>query len=157
MQRNAAVRHIGRMTVLEMPIHVGVHETEDDGLVAHQRLVMALGIRDGLLVLAAVRHLIQDMTGFPVLVLHLFDILNPEIRNTHRQTIVEAYTAVFDSCGETRHTAHLLGNRNRFRLHFVNDLVRQRQVHQRIAVFVTAEIGRIAVEVFAQTVTAVNH
>ena len=42
MQRDAAVRHEGGMTVLEMPVHVGIDETEDDGLVAHQRLVVTL-------------------------------------------------------------------------------------------------------------------
>ena len=39
----------------------------------------------------------------------------------------------------------------------MNDLIGQGEVHEGIAVFVTAEIRRIAVEVFAQTVTAVDH
>ena len=157
MQRDTAVRHEGRMTVLEMPVHIGVHETEDDGLIAHERLVMTLRIRYGFLILTTVRHFKQDMTGFPVLILHLFDILNPEIRNTHCQTIVETYTAIGYRTCQARHTAHLLRNRDGIGFHFVDHLIGQRQIHQGITIFVSVEVRRIAVEVFAQTVRAIDH
>ena len=157
MQRDAAVRHEGRMTVLEVPVHIGINKTEDDGLIAHERLVVTLGIRDGLLILTTIRHLKQDMTGFPVLILHFLDILNPEIRNTHRQTIIESYTAIGYRTCQPRHAAHFLRNCDGIGFHFVNDLIGKRQIHERITIFVSVEIGRIAIEVFAQTVRAVNH
>ena len=124
MKRNAAIYHIRRMAVLEMPVHVGVHEAEDDGLVANQRLIMALCVRDRLLVFAPVRHLEQNMPGFPILVFLLFDILDPEIRNTHRQTIIEAHTAVFYLRCQARHAAHLFRNSDCIRLHLMDHFVR---------------------------------
>ena len=157
MQRYSAVGHVGRMTVLEVPVHVGVHEAEDDGLVAYECLVVTLGVGDGLLVLAAVGHLIEDMTGFPVLILNLFDILDPEIGNTHGQTVVKSHAAVRYRASETRHAGHLFGDGDGIGFDLMNDLVSQREVHERIAVFVTVEVRRIAVEVLAQTVTAVDH
>ena len=145
------------MAVLEMPVHIGVHEAEDDGLVAHKRLVVTLGIGDGLLVLAAVGHLEEDMTGFPVLVLDLLDIFDPEIGNTHRQTIVETDASVLYLRSQARHTAHLFGDRDGTGFDLMNHFVGEGQIHDRVAVFVTVEIRAVAVEVFTQTVRAVDH
>ena len=151
MQRYTAVGHIGRMAMFEMPVHVGVHEPEDDGLVPDERLVMALGIGDGLLVLSAVGHLKEDVSGFPVLVLDLLDILDPEIGDTHRQTIVEADTAVLDRRGESGHAGHLFGDGDSVGFDLMDDLVREGEVHECIAIFVAVEIRGIAVEILSQT------
>ena len=145
------------MAVLEMPVHIGVHEAEDDGLVAHKRLVMALGIGDSLLVLAAVGHLEEDMTGFPVFILDLLDIFDPEIGNTHRQTIVETDAAVLYLRCQARHAAHLFGDRDGIGFDLMNHFVGKGKIHDGITVFVTVEIRAVAVEVFPQTVRAVDH
>ena len=39
----------------------------------------------------------------------------------------------------------------------MDHLIGQRQIHQRITIFVSVEVRRIAVEVFAQTVRAIDH
>ena len=149
MQGYTAVCHIGRVTVLEMPVHIRIHEAEDNRLVAYQRLIVALRVGDGLLVLAPVRHLKQDMSGFPVFVLHLFDILDPEIRNTHRQAVIEAYTAIFYLRSQTRHAAHLLCDGDSIGLYLMNHFVSECQIHDRVAVFVAAEVRAVTVEVLA--------
>ena len=68
MQGQAAVDHVSRIAFLHMPIHVGIDQAEDDGLVAHQRLVMAFGIADGLFVVTAVGQFPIQMARFPVFV-----------------------------------------------------------------------------------------
>ena len=96
VQGNATVDHIGGVAMLKMPVHVGIDEAEDDGLVAYECLIVALGIRDGLLGLTTVGHLVEDVSGFPVLVAHLLDILDPVIRYTDSQTVVETHTTILD-------------------------------------------------------------
>ena len=140
-----------------MPVHIRIHETEDDRLVAYQRLVMALRVGDGLLVLAAVGHLIEYMSGLPVFVLHLFDILDPEIRNTHRQAVIEAHASVFYLRSQTRHAAHLFRDGDSVRFDLMDHFVGKRQVHDRVAVFVAVEIAAVPVEVFTQTMRAIDH
>ncbi len=45
-----------------VPVHIGIDQPEDDGLVAHQCLVVALGIGDGLFIGAPVGNLPPDGT-----------------------------------------------------------------------------------------------
>ncbi len=44
VQGDASLCHIVDILLREMPIHIGVDETEDDGLVAHQCLVVTLAV-----------------------------------------------------------------------------------------------------------------
>ena len=155
MQRYTTVHHISGMTMLKMPIHICVHKTEDNRLIAHQSLIMTLGITNRFLILTAVRHLVKDMTRFPILILHLLDILNPEIRNTHRQTIIKSHTSVFYCRSQTRHTTHLFGYTNSIGLHLVNNLVGQSEIHNRIAILITIEITGITIKILTQTMTLV--
>ena len=41
---DGTIDHIGGVSVLEMPVHIGVRKAEDDGLVTHQCLIVALGV-----------------------------------------------------------------------------------------------------------------
>ena len=61
------------ITLLEMPVHVGIYQSEYDGLVSNECLVVAFGIRNRRLVGTAVGNLPEHGTGFPVLV---FQFLN---------------------------------------------------------------------------------
>ena len=157
VQRDTAVHHIGRVTFLEVPIHIRIAEAEDDGLVAYQCLVMALGIGDGLLILTAVGHLIEDMSRLPVLVAHLFDILNPEIWNTHCQSVVKAHTAVLDRISQTRHTRHIFGDGDGVLLHLVYEFVSKSEVANCVAIFVAVVVARIVHKVLTQTVALIHH
>ena len=60
MQGNTAVNHVVLVALLEVPVHVGIDEAEDDGLVAYQCLVVTLAIGDGLLVGTAVLDFPED-------------------------------------------------------------------------------------------------
>ena len=52
-----------------MPVHIGVNKTEDNCLVAYKCLIVTLGIRDCLLVLATVGEFPEDFRWFPILIL----------------------------------------------------------------------------------------
>ena len=54
---NTPVSHKVLVALLEVPIHVGVNESEHYCLVAHESLVMAFAVADGLFVSTAVFHL----------------------------------------------------------------------------------------------------
>ena len=136
VEGDTTVHHISRVSVLEVPIHIGVDESEDDGFVAHECLVVALGVRDGLLVLASVGHLVEDMPCFPVFVAHFLDVLYPEVGYAHGEAIVKAHAAILDGTSESGHAGHLLGDSNRLGFHLVNEFVRQSEVHDSIAVLV---------------------
>ena len=97
------------------------------------------------------------MSGFPVLVAHLLDILDPEVGNTHRQTVVEAHAAFALRACQSGHSRHILSNGDGVFLHFVDQFVRQREIADCITIFVAVEITAIAVEILAQTVAEVHH
>ena len=44
MQSNAAMHAFVLISLLEVPIHIGIYQTEDDGLIAHESLIVTLGI-----------------------------------------------------------------------------------------------------------------
>ena len=48
MQSNTTMSHFVFITLLEMPVHICINQTEDDSFIAHQCLVMTLTVRDGL-------------------------------------------------------------------------------------------------------------
>lgn len=55
-----------------MRVHLLVHEPERNGLVADKGLVMTLGVRDGLLVMATVNEGPHNVPHVPVFVFELF-------------------------------------------------------------------------------------
>ena len=97
------------------------------------------------------------MTGFPVLVAHLFDVLDPEVGYTHCQTVIESHTSVLDGAGESRHAGHIFGDGDGVLLYLVNQFVSQSEVADSIPILVAVEVRGVAVEVLAQTVTEVHH
>ena len=59
-----------------MRVHLFVHEPEGQRLVSYKRLVVALGVRDGFLVMATVHEGPHDVPHVPVFVFELFKNLN---------------------------------------------------------------------------------
>ena len=157
VQCDTAVGHVVLVALLEVPVHIGIHEAEDDGLVAHECLVMALGIRDGLLVLTAVGHLPEHAGGLPVLVGLLLDELDPVVGHVHCHAIVEAVAAVLDGGCQAGHARYLLGNGDGILVELVDERVGQGEVADGIAVLIQVVVVAIATEGLAQAVAAVEH
>ena len=120
VQRHTTIHHKVMICRLHVPIHIGIDKAEDDRLVAHQSLVVALGIADGLLVGTAVRRFPPDSRRMPVFVFLFLDSLNPEVRDIHCHTVVEAIAAVFNLGSQAGHTADFLGNRDSVLIYFMD-------------------------------------
>ena len=74
----AAMSAVVLVATTEVPVHIGVDETEDDCLVAHECLVVALAVADSLLVRTAVGCLPEDRAWLPSLVWQFLDSLYPQ-------------------------------------------------------------------------------
>ncbi len=76
VERKASVDDKVRMTRrAHVRVHLLVHEPERNGLVAHQCLIVALGIGDVGLAPTSVRQLVHDVPHIPVLIGLLLQVL----------------------------------------------------------------------------------
>ena len=157
MQGNAATYHIVLVTLLEVPIHIGINQTEDNRLVAHQCLVVTLAVRDGLLVGTAVLNLPEDRAYIDVLIAHLLDSLNPIVGDVHGHTIVETIAAILELSCESRHSRYFLGNGNSLWIDLMNQAVGQCEVADGIIILMSVEVVAITTEGLTQTVRIVKH
>ena len=140
-----------------MPVHIGISETEDERLVAHECLVMALSIADGLLIFTTIRELIPDSTWAPLLVGVIRDELRPEVGDIHREAVVKAKASVLNGSSETRHTTHLFGDRDRIGVDAMDQLIGQREVRHSIGILMTIEVVGVRGEALAEAVVVVQH
>ena len=145
------------ITLLEVPIHVGVNQSEDDCLVAHQCLVVTFGIGDGFLILTSVRHLPEETAGFPVFILLLLDCLDPIVGDIHCHAVVKSITSGNEGSCQAGHTRHLFGNGDGTRVHFVNEQVGQCQIANGIVVLSAIVVVGIVAEGLAQSVAVIEH
>ncbi len=158
VQGDATVHGIGAAHQLRHePVHIGIDQAEDDGLVSHQCLVVTLGIGDGLLIGTPVGGLPPDGRGVPLLIFLLLDQLDPEVGDVHRQAVVEAITPCLGRHRQSRHTAHLLGDGDCLRIDLVDQLVGQREVTDGVAILSRVVVVAIVAERFSQSVAAVDH
>ena len=157
VEGNAAVDVEILVTDAEVPVHVGIDQSEDDCLVAYKCLIVALYIRDGLLVGTAVGQCPEDVGHVPVFVALLLEGLDPIVRNTHCQAIVEAHTAIFDRTSESWHAAHFLGDGDSVRVNLVDELVGKSEIADCIAILIAVVVVAIAVEVLSEAVVQIEH
>ena len=111
------------VSFLEMPVHIGIDQPENNRLVADECLVMTLAITDGFLVGAAVFHFPEESTRFPILVLFFLNQFYPIVGNVHRHAVVEAISALIELHGQPRHPTDFLGNGERMGTNLVNQQV----------------------------------
>ena len=157
VQRHAAVHGAVVVARHHVPVHLLVDEAEDDGLVTHEGLVVALGIGNGLLVGTAVGQLPENGSGVPILVLTLLDGLDPVVGDAHRHAVVKADAAVLESAGQSGHAAHLLGNGDGMGIDGVDQHVGQREIGDGIGVLAAIVIIVIAAECLSQAVAVIEH
>ena len=136
-------------------VHFLVHQPENQGLVSHQRLVVALGVGDGLLVGALVGELPPDLAHGPLLVGELLDPLDPVVRDAHRHPEVEAHAAGRQRGGQAGHAGDVLGDGEGVRVHLLHEDVREGEVRHRVLVHALVEVVVIAHEILPETVVPV--
>lgn len=72
----------------------GIEEPHGDSFIAYEGLIVTLGISDALLLPPPVGKFVHDFLNVPVFILALFEQFDPHVRNSHGQSVVEAYTSV---------------------------------------------------------------
>ena len=145
------------VSLAEMPIHVGIDETEDDGFVANQGLVVTFRVRNVAFVCTAVGEFPENGGRFPVFVLQFLDGLDPIVRNVHGHAVVEPVSPVFKRGSEAGHATNLLCDGDGLGIELVNHLIGQRKVADGIVVLVAVEIISVAIERFTEAVAVIEH
>ena len=125
MQGDTSIYHEIMVIFLHMPIHIGVDQAEDDRLITHQGLIVALGITDRLLIGTTVRRLPPDRRRMPILIFLFLDRLDPIVRDVHSHAIIKAITTILYLSRQTRHATHLLGDRYSARIHLMDQFIGQ--------------------------------
>ena len=157
MQGNTSIDEQSFIALLHMPIHIGVDQSEDDGFITNKGLVVRLGIRDGFLTCTAVRHLIKDMAGFPILITHLFNVFYPEIGYTHCKTIVKTNASIFKRHCKFRKPGHLFGYSDSIRVYFVNKFIGKGKIADSVAILIEVIVITISSKVLTETMISINH
>jgi hypothetical protein len=122
------------------------------------RLVVGLRISDSLLAVPPVRQCESEVAHIPVDILLLLQPLDVEIRNGHRESVVESYSAQRQRYAETRHARHILSNSDAAGVQLVQQLVGNHQVHDTLLVDSRAKVLVVATgETCADTVVGVDH
>ena len=140
-----------------MPIHICINQTENNSLVSYQCLIMTFRIRDRLFILSTVGYFPEHTGRLPVLVNLFLDSLDPVIRDVHSHTVIKSVTAIFYFGRKSRHTGNFFSNRDSLRIDLMNQLIRQCQVANGIAVLMTIEVISVITECFSQPVAIIQH
>ena len=157
VERYAAVRLHAVLVHAHAPVDRLVHELEEERLAAHKRLVVRLDVAHHLLVGALVRERMEEAVHVPVLVAHLLREMEPVVRLAHRHAVIEAHAAVREWRGAAGHAAHVLCHGDRARMRLVDHAVREGEIAPGVVVHVAVEVLRVAHEVRAEAVVAVEH
>ena len=156
-ERYATHHPIVVVALLHVPVHVAVDESEDDGLVSDECLVVALSVGDSSLRRTVIAQFVPHILGIPRFVGLLFDQLDPVVRHIHRQTVVKAVAFGGLAFAQSGQSAHFLGNSRRRGLDSVDKFVGKRQIGQRISVYIAIVVVRIGEERSPQAVVFVKH
>ena len=140
-----------------MPIHLLVDQTEDNRLVAHESLIMAFAIRDGLLIGATVGEFPENRGGVPFLILLLLDHLDPIVGDTHSHSIVETYSSLIEFESQPRHAAHLLCDGDSLGVDLMYKDIGKREIYESVRVLTSVVIIGIASESLPQTMVVIEH
>ena len=138
-------------------VHFLVHQPENNGFIAHERLVVALGIADGLFIGALVGEFVPDLAHAPLLVRFLLDPFDPMVGDAHGHPEAEADASLDEGRGQTGHAAHVLGDGDGPRMDLPDQEVGQGQIDQGVGIHALVEIIVVTVEVAAQPVVPVEH
>ena len=157
MQRNASVDDEILLVFRHCSIHLLVHQPERQGLIPHQRLVVRLSISDGLHVGKPVGHGEEELVHVPLLISLVFQHLNPEIGQSHSETVIEADASILNLCADSRHSAHIFSYCNILIINIMNEFVGQLQICHSIVVDVIAEIFPRVIERLTNAVILIQH
>ena len=157
VQGNATVNCHRRRVDTHGIVHFAAYQSERNGLVAHQGLVVAFGIGHRLGLRLVVGHGEEEVVHAPLFLRLVFQHLDPKIRLTHAQAIIETHATVGNRVANARHSAHILRDSDGVRINFVTKRVGQLQVSDRIGIHVAVEIFPWVVDDETVAVVEIEH
>ena len=143
-------------TALHRRVHRTPHQPEGNRLVAHQRLVVRLGIGHRPHRGKPVGQHVPDLPDVPRLVGRILQHPDPEVGHRHPQPVVKPNTTVDHRRADARHAAHLLGYGYGGGFHLLHQLVGQRQVGQSGTIHLPAE-EKIGPHALGVAVVGIDH
>ena len=157
MKRNTTVNHIVLRILAHGPVHFLVAETEHQCLITNQCLIMGLRIADYLFHRSSGGQLMPELPHIPILIVVLLQVTDPQIRISHCQTVIEADSSLFDRNTHTRHTGHILCNRQSLRIQLMNQVICQRQIRDCLDICIHGKILIVAVKTGSKAVIQIQH
>ena len=137
-------------------VHVGICQTEDHGLVAHQRLVVAFYISHRVLTGTAQTHISPHLIDVPELILGLGG-LDPHVRKSHSQAVIKADAAIFDRQAHAGHTGHIFRDGDGIGFHLPDQFIRQLQIGDCVNICVHGEVLIVGIEVCPESMIMIEH
>ena len=143
--------------LVHAPVHLLVDQAEDDGLVAHQGLVVTLRVGNGLFVRTLVGEFVPYFPRAPLLVALFLYPLYPVVGDSHGHAEVESHAALSERCGKAGHSADVFGYRDSVWIQLVDEPVGEGQIDDGVVVHAAAEVDFVIAEIRPQAVVAVKH
>ena len=157
MEGDPTVHHQVLSILVHVPVHLLVDQPEDNGLIAHQGLVVRFGIANGLFVGPFGGKFLKNFRNVPGLIGLFFDGFDPVIGSAHGQAVRKTNTSVFYRNSQSGITAHILcygkGSRSDFLYHFIG----QGEVGDGIFILSAIKIEIIRGKIPFQTMIIIEH
>ena len=157
VQGNAPVDRQIPGTCVHGIVHILVDQAEYDGLVTHERLVVAFRIADRLFVSTFVREFIPNLTRAPLFVRLLLYPFDPMVGDAHGHPEIESDTTCIEGGGQSCHPADILRDRNRRRLDLPDQHIGQSEIGHSVFIDSLVEIQGVIPEILSKTVVPIDH
>mmetsp|Transcript_66966 Transcript_66966/g.160398 ORF Transcript_66966/g.160398 Transcript_66966/m.160398 type:complete len:280 (-) Transcript_66966:1218-2057(-) len=102
--------HAGRAERAHVSVHLGIHQPEGHSLVAHNGLIVGLGVCDALLLPSTILQCVCNVTHIPLVIGALLQDLDPHIWYRHGQPVVEPKASIRSRSAKSWHARHILRN-----------------------------------------------
>lgn len=101
---------------------------------------MTLAISDTFLSVSPIRQRKADVGQVPILIFLFLQDLDPHVRDSHGQTIIEPHASQGQGHAQSWHARHVLGNSDALGVELVEHLVGKHEIYHRLLVDIRAEI-----------------
>mmetsp|Transcript_17773 Transcript_17773/g.41029 ORF Transcript_17773/g.41029 Transcript_17773/m.41029 type:complete len:473 (-) Transcript_17773:1167-2585(-) len=142
----AVNNQVCRSEVGHAVVHLLVHQTEGNGLVANECLVVALAVANNLLLVPPVGERVHNVPHLPLVIGELLEQLDPHVRRSHRKAVVEAKPSLGHGAREGGHPGDILSNRDATGTDRVDKIIGKHQVNAGVHVSGRAEVVVVAVD-----------
>ena len=157
MKGDGAVNHRIVGILVHVRVHGGVCQTENQGFIANQSLVVAFHIGNRVFSGPAQAHITPHLANVPLLVGHFFHSTNPHIGEAHAKTVVKADTAFLDGKAHAGHTGHIFRDGNSLGIHLTNQFIGKLQIGDCFHMSIIGEVFAVGVKISTKSMVMIQH